>query len=156
MPIADADHIQEQTSFSNEAVLSAKRRLRRAERWVRQRIGDDTYRAAVNATDQDAATKPYSGDTLLREDVKDAEALYAMSRALHNHHLGSGGEAGFLRVVQVDGEQSERKMGQRELKAYAEQMKSEAEEAIARHQTGFLDPLATIMDRHTDWPSHDL
>jgi len=155
MPIADADHIQEQTSLSDEAVLAAKRRLRRAERWVRQRVGDDTYTTAVNATDQDSATKPYSDDTLLREDVKDAEALYAASRALHNHQLGSGGEAGFLRVVQVDGEQSERKMSQQELDAYAENLEEEARAAIARHLSAASDPLTTTMQRATDWPSFD-
>ena len=154
MPIADGPHIQKQTDLGNEAVLAAKRRLRRAERWVRQRVGDSAYTTAVNASDQDGATKPYSDDTLLREDVKDAEALYAASQALKNHNLGSGGEAGFVKVVQVDGEQSERKMSQRELDAYASDLKAEAREAIARHMSASSNPLSTTMQRTTNWPSY--
>lgn len=155
MPIADGEHIKEQTDLTDEAALTAKRRLRRAERWVRQRIGKDTYATALGATDQDGASTPYSEETLLREDVKDAEALYAASRALHSQNLGSGGDEGFVKVIQVDGNQSEQKMSQRELDAYAEHYEHEAEEAIARYMTASSNPLSTTMRRATSWHTYD-
>jgi hypothetical protein len=154
MPIADAEHIQSQTRLGDEAVLAAKRRLRRAERWVRQRIGDGTYADAEAAADvsdlPDSPTDDEREAAYLREDVADAEALYAASRALHSHNLAGGQGASFLRVIQVDGEQSEQVMSASELTAYAEHFEAEAEEAIARHGSAPSDPLTTTMDRHQD------
>lgn len=160
MPIADADHIKSQTSLGDEAVLAAKRRLRRAERWVRQRIGDGTYAEAGAATAlEDLPGSPTDEEreaAHLREDVKDAEALYAASRALHTHNLAGGGGASFLRVIQVDGEQSEQVMSASELTAYAEHFEAEAEEAIARHRTARQNPLSETMDRDPGYTAFDL
>ena len=152
MPIADAAHIQEQTDLGDKAALLAKRRLRRAERWVRQQIGDDTYSVAIGATDLSAVADgdTPSEETLLREDVKDAEALYAAAKALHGHQLGSGGDEGFVRAIQIDGSQSEQKMSQAELNAYADAFEEEARAAIARHMQTGSAPLWATMDRFTD------
>jgi len=149
MPIADGAHIQEQTDLGDNATLLAKRRLRRAERWVRQQIGHDAYETGRAADDVESVTDP-GEDAYLREDIKDAEALYAAATALSNHQLGSGGDKGFVRVIQVDGNQSEQKMSQQELRAYAMALEDEAREAIARHRQADSGPLSTIMDRFTD------
>jgi hypothetical protein len=149
MPIADGAHIQEQTDLGDKATLLAKRRLRRAERWVRQQIGDDAYEAGRAADDVESVTDP-DEDDYLREDIKDAEALYAAATALRNHQLGSGGDEGFVRAIQVDGAQSEQKMSQQELKAYAMALEDEAREAIARHRQADSGSLSTTMDRFTD------
>lgn len=125
MPIATDDDIKNYARLENDAVLAAKTRLRRAERWVRQRVGDSTYDTAAGADDSDA----------VRQDIAEAEALYSASLALHPHNLASKGKEGFVVVVQVDGSQSERLMSSRQMHAYRRQFEEEAEEAIRDYMT---------------------
>lgn len=121
MPIATADDIQEYARLDDKATLAAKRRLRRAERWVRQRVGSDDYDAAARAEPRSEAAEVFA----------EAEALYAASRALVAHGLKSKGAAGFVEVIQVDGSQSERLMRPRQIKAYASYLEDEAKETLA-------------------------
>ena len=125
MPIATDDDIKAYARLENDAVLAAKTRLRRAERWVRQRVGNSTYDTA-------AAADPR---TDVAESIAEAEALYAAALALHTHNLASKGKEGFVVVVQVDGSQSERLMSSRQLHAYRRQFEREAEEAIRDYMT---------------------
>ena len=123
MPIATAEDIQEYARLDDKATLAAKRRLRRAERWVRQRVGNDLYDTA-------AATDPRSDEA---EDFAEAEALYAASRSLMSHGLKSKGPAGFVEAIQVDGSQVERLMRPSQIKEYASFLEAEAKEVLARY-----------------------
>lgn len=140
MPLADAQAIEVFAGLQSSPAQLARRRLRRAERWVRQRIGDTVY---------DAAEQSGSGDTY--DAIVEAEALYAASRALMVYNLsGDGQHGGFVIIVSVDGNETERLQSAQQLQAYARHLEGEAKESIAHLLNVRSAPWGQAHDRFDD------